>query len=40
MITLSVKTALSAVKGETVEPNVVVDTVIIDASNASQFIKK
>jgi len=36
---LSVKTAVSAVKGEAVEPNVVVDTVIIDASNAAEFLK-
>lgn len=36
---LSVKTALSAVKGDKVEPNVVVDTVIIDAANAAQFKK-
>lgn len=36
---LSVKTALSAVKGDKVEANVVVDTVIIDASNAAQFKK-
>jgi ribose transport system substrate-binding protein len=36
---LSVKTALSAVKGEAVEANVVVDTVIIDAANAAQFKK-
>ena len=36
---LSVKTALSAVKGEKVEANVVVDTVIIDAANAAQFTK-
>ena len=36
---LSVKTAAAAVKGDAVEANVVVDTVIIDAANAAQFIK-
>jgi ribose transport system substrate-binding protein len=36
---LSVKTAVSAVKGEKVEPNVIVDTVIIDSANAAQFKK-
>ena len=36
---LSVKTAAAAVKGDTVEANVVVDTVIIDAANAAQFMK-
>ena len=36
---LSVKTALSAIKGEKVEPSVVVDTVIIDSTNVDQFKK-
>jgi ribose transport system substrate-binding protein len=36
---LSVKTAAAAIKGDKVEPNVVVDTVIIDAANAAQFMK-
>lgn len=36
---LSVMTALKALKGETVEKNVVVDTVIIDANNYKEFLK-
>ncbi len=36
---LAVQTALQALEGETVEPNVVVDTVIIDASNAADYLK-
>ncbi len=37
---LSVKTALAALKGETVEANVVVDTVVIEAGNYKDFLKK
>jgi ribose transport system substrate-binding protein len=36
---LSVMTALKALKGEAVEKNVVVDTVIIDANNYKEFLK-
>lgn len=36
---LSVMTALKAIKGEAVEKNVVVDTVIIDAGNYKEFLK-
>jgi ribose transport system substrate-binding protein len=37
---LSVETALKALKGEAVEANVVVDTVIIDKDNFAEFLKK
>lgn len=37
---LSVKTALSALKGETVEANVVVDTVVINDTNFAEYLKK
>ncbi|MHC1787689.1 MAG: sugar ABC transporter substrate-binding protein [Christensenellales bacterium] len=37
---LAVKTALSALKGETVASTVVVDTVIIDSKNYTEFLKK
>jgi ribose transport system substrate-binding protein len=36
---LSIRTAASAVKGDKVDERVVVDTVIIDASNAAEFMK-
>lgn len=39
MGSLAVKTAESAIKGEKVEPNVIVDTVIIDSTNAAQYKK-
>lgn len=37
---LSVETALKALKGEMVEANVVVDTVIIDKDNFEEYLKK
>ncbi len=37
---LSVETALKALKGEAVEMNVVVDTVVIDGKNFNDFLKK
>ncbi len=37
---LSVETALKALKGEAVDANVVVDTVIIDKDNYADFLKK
>lgn len=37
---LSVETALKALKGEAVEMNVVVDTVIIDKNNFEEYLKK
>jgi len=39
MGSLAVKTAESAIKGEKVEPNMIVDTVIIDSTNAAQYKK-
>ncbi len=39
MGSLAVKTAASAIKGEKVEANVIVDTVVIDSANVAQFKK-
>ncbi|MCQ2437448.1 MAG: sugar ABC transporter substrate-binding protein [Clostridia bacterium] len=36
---LAVQTALAALNGETVDANVVVDTVIIDAANCAEYLK-
>lgn len=36
---LAIKAAASAVAGEAIDPRVVVDTVIIDAANAAEFLK-
>lgn len=40
MGSLAVKTAVAALKGEAVEKNVVVDTVIIQANNCKDYLKK